>query len=164
MPTRVKIPDTVESAIPSVSAISAAVKRSRRSFTIASTRSGRVRFATLRGADERSHNPAGPSSLKRLIHFRAQRTLTPEAAAAAATVQPSTTTSSHSRFRPVQLRAALACRFIRDLLGVELPLTALSLQGGPDEPTSSGTTARSDDAGLLHPIRMTRPCPPVVTL
>src|SRR5215203_2879049 len=28
-------------------------------------------------------------------------------------------------------------------LGAELPLTALSLQGGPDEPTSSGTTARS---------------------
>src|SRR5215203_381121 len=27
-------------------------------------------------------------------------------------------------------------------LGAELPLTALSLQGGPDEPTSSGTTPR----------------------
>src|SRR5262249_11706902 len=27
-------------------------------------------------------------------------------------------------------------------LGPSLPLTALSLQGGPDEPTSSGTTAR----------------------
>jgi hypothetical protein len=38
--------------MPSVSAISAAVKRSRRSLTIASIRSSGVRFATRRGADE----------------------------------------------------------------------------------------------------------------
>jgi hypothetical protein len=60
-PVRVRMPDTVESAIPSVSAISAAVKRKRRSFTIASTRSCGVRLATRRGADERSHRPATPS-------------------------------------------------------------------------------------------------------
>src|SRR3954447_20285904 len=40
------------------------------------------------------------------------------------------------------------------LLGAELPLTALSLQGGPDEPTSSGTTSRSGPNGaqLAHAI------------
>jgi hypothetical protein len=48
------MPETVESGIPSVSAISAAVKRSRRSFAIACLRSGAVRFATQRGAEERS--------------------------------------------------------------------------------------------------------------
>ena len=52
-------PETVESAIPSVSAISAAVKRSRRSFAIASTHSGAVRLATGRGAEERSTS-SGP--------------------------------------------------------------------------------------------------------
>ena len=58
MPTRARIPDTVESAIPSVSAISAAVKRNRRSFTIASILSCSVRLATRRGAEERSDKPA----------------------------------------------------------------------------------------------------------
>ena len=61
-PDRFRIPETVESAIPSVSAISAAVKRSRRSLTIASTRSAGVRFATRLGADERSRRPGSPSS------------------------------------------------------------------------------------------------------
>src|SRR6266545_3213848 len=48
IPERVRILETVESAIPSVSAISAAVKRNRRSFAIASIRSGVVRLATRR--------------------------------------------------------------------------------------------------------------------
>ena len=61
-PEPVRIPDTVESAIPSVSAISAAVKRNRRSFTITSTRSSAVRFATRLGAEERSASPRPPSS------------------------------------------------------------------------------------------------------
>jgi hypothetical protein len=41
-------------------------------------------------------------------HLRAQRTLTPMAAATAATVQSSSTTSPHSRRLPLQLSAALA--------------------------------------------------------
>ena len=61
IPILVKIPETVESAIPSTSAISAAVKRNRRSFVIASTRSGAVRLATRRGTDERSNKPGSPS-------------------------------------------------------------------------------------------------------
>jgi hypothetical protein len=43
-PIRVRIPDTVESAIPSVSAISWPVKRSRLRQAIASSRSSGVRF------------------------------------------------------------------------------------------------------------------------
>jgi hypothetical protein len=46
IPIRVRIPATVESGISSVSAISAAVIRNRRSFTITATRSVSVRFAT----------------------------------------------------------------------------------------------------------------------
>ena len=52
-------------------------------------------------------------SPQRRTHFRAHRTLTPKAAAAAVTVQPSTTTLRVSSRRPLQLRAALACRSIR---------------------------------------------------
>jgi peptide/nickel transport system permease protein len=51
---QIKIPDTVESGIASVSAISAAVIRNRGSFTITATRSGAIRLETRRGADERS--------------------------------------------------------------------------------------------------------------
>jgi hypothetical protein len=47
----VRIPDTVESGIASVSAISAAVIRRRRSFAIAVTRSTDVLLATRRGAE-----------------------------------------------------------------------------------------------------------------
>jgi hypothetical protein len=61
IPTLVRIPETVESAIPSVSAISAAVIRSRRSAAIASIRRSSVRLATIAGAEERSSSPAGPS-------------------------------------------------------------------------------------------------------
>ena len=49
------------SSLPNVSAISAAVKRNWRSLAIASTRSGAVRLATRRGAEERSRRPASPS-------------------------------------------------------------------------------------------------------
>jgi hypothetical protein len=60
-PSRVRIPETVERAIASVSAISAALMRSCRSATIACTRSARVRLATLFGAEERSSRPRSPS-------------------------------------------------------------------------------------------------------
>jgi hypothetical protein len=101
------MPETVESAIPSSSAISAAVKRSRRMATISRTRSSDVRFASPRGREERSSKPGGPSSRYLPTHLRAQRTLTPAAAAAAVSVHPSTTTRSARRRRPVQLSAAL---------------------------------------------------------
>jgi hypothetical protein len=55
------MPETVESAISSVSAISAPVMRKLRRATITSTRSWGVRLATRRGAEERSTNPAIPS-------------------------------------------------------------------------------------------------------
>src|ERR687887_1342992 len=145
-PSRVRIPDTVDNGIASVSAISAAVIRSRRSFTITSTRSAAVRFATRRGADERSSKRRSPARY-RPIHLRAQRTLTPAASAAAVTVHPSRTTRRASCRLPVQLRAALACRSIRVASLGLLPWTALSLQGGPDEPTPSGTTT-SAHAGI----------------
>jgi hypothetical protein len=61
MPNRVRIPETVESGIASVSEISLAVIRSRRNLMIAPTRSGVVRFATVRGADERSNSCRSPS-------------------------------------------------------------------------------------------------------
>jgi hypothetical protein len=99
--------ETVESGIARVSAISAAVIRSWRNATITATRSGWVRFATRRGAEERSTRPASPASLYLPTHFLAQRTLTPNASAAAATVEPSSTTLSASCRRPYQLRAAL---------------------------------------------------------
>jgi hypothetical protein len=57
----VRTPDTVESGIRSASAISAAVKRSRRKPNIAAIRSSLVRFPTRLGADERSLKPASPS-------------------------------------------------------------------------------------------------------
>ena len=82
------IPDTVECGIPSVSAISAAVIRSVRSLAITATRSVEVRLATSLGAEERSTRPASPAALYLPAHFRARRTLTPAAAAAAVTVQP----------------------------------------------------------------------------
>ena len=62
MPCRFKTTETVESGICSVSAISAAVIRSCRNNTITATRSSAVRFATRRGADERSRKPCSPSS------------------------------------------------------------------------------------------------------
>ncbi|HEX9381188.1 MAG TPA: hypothetical protein VF891_06790 [Gaiellaceae bacterium] len=60
-PIRRKTAETVESGIRKISAISAAVIRSRRSNSITRTRSGGVRRATRRGAEERSTRPALPS-------------------------------------------------------------------------------------------------------
>ena len=62
MPIRVRMPDTVESAIESSSAISGPVKRSRLSTAIAWTRSSGVRLATRAGAEERSSSPSSPSA------------------------------------------------------------------------------------------------------
>ena len=56
-PIRARTADTVESGIASASAISAAVKRSRRSAAIAWTRSSGVRCGIERGAEEPSSNP-----------------------------------------------------------------------------------------------------------
>jgi hypothetical protein len=66
-----------------------------------------VRFATRRGAEERSYNPLSPSARYLLTHLRAQRTLTPAPCAALASVAPSTTTCLTNRRLPLQLRAAL---------------------------------------------------------
>ena len=68
-----KAAETVECAIPSVSAISAALKRSCRRARIASTRSGAVLVGLRLGAEERSSRPASPSSRKRLSHLQADR-------------------------------------------------------------------------------------------
>jgi hypothetical protein len=99
--------DTVESGISSVSAISAAVIRSLRSARITATRSAGVRLATRRGAEERSTRPASPVARYLPTHFRAQRTLTPAAAAAALNVQPSSNTRHANKRLPLQLSAAL---------------------------------------------------------
>ena len=61
-PIRVKIPDTVETGIPNVSAISAPVIRNRRSPAITATRASSVRDGTEAGAEQRSTRPCSPSS------------------------------------------------------------------------------------------------------
>jgi hypothetical protein len=53
--------ETVDSAMSSTSAISAAVIRSRLSAAIACTRRSSVRLATVAGAEDRSSSPLGPS-------------------------------------------------------------------------------------------------------
>jgi len=113
IPMRVRIPETVESAIPSTSAISAPVNRTRRSAAIASTRRSCVRLATSAGADERSNRPSGPSARWRASHLRAVRSLTPAAAAASISDHPATSIRSTNNSRPFTLRRALACNFIR---------------------------------------------------
>src|SRR5215207_9960104 len=55
---RLRIADTVEHAIPSTSAISGPVRRTRRNAAIATTRSSDVCQGQLDGADERSTRPA----------------------------------------------------------------------------------------------------------
>jgi hypothetical protein len=62
IPILVKIPDTVDSAISSSSAISGPVNRNRRNAAIASTRSSLVRLTTALGADDLSTRPASPSA------------------------------------------------------------------------------------------------------
>src|SRR4051794_19126599 len=113
IPTRVRIPDTADGAIPSVSAISGPVNRNRLRAAIASTRRSQVRFATNLGAEGRSTRPPSPSTRNRPTHLRAHRTLTSAAAAASVTVRPSTTTRRQSSRLLFRLRAALACNFIR---------------------------------------------------
>jgi 2-keto-4-pentenoate hydratase/2-oxohepta-3-ene-1,7-dioic acid hydratase in catechol pathway len=49
----------------------------------------------------------GEAPAERLTHFRAQRTLTPAASAAAASVQLCSTTRRANTCRPLQLSAAL---------------------------------------------------------
>lgn len=63
IPLRFKTSDTVEHGMPSSSAISGPVKRSRRSDRIACSRSRGVRFATRLGAEERSSRLASLASL-----------------------------------------------------------------------------------------------------
>jgi hypothetical protein len=59
-PIRFKTAETVESGMPKISAISAAVIRSLRSSSIARTRSTGVRRGIRCGAEERSTSPALP--------------------------------------------------------------------------------------------------------
>jgi hypothetical protein len=56
------MPDTVESAIPNSSAISAPVNRNLRNAAIASIRRPSVRFATRSGAELRSNKPLSPQA------------------------------------------------------------------------------------------------------
>jgi hypothetical protein len=56
----VRIPETVESAIQSDSAISASVNRNRLSAAISSARRSCVRLATTVGSEQRSRSPADP--------------------------------------------------------------------------------------------------------
>jgi hypothetical protein len=55
---RVRTAETVDSAIPRHSAISAPVIRSLRNSSMTATRSAGVRCGIERGADERSNSPA----------------------------------------------------------------------------------------------------------
>jgi len=61
-PIRVKIPDTVEAGIASVSAISTPVIRNRRNAAISAIRCSQVRSGTSEGTEQRSNNPCSPSS------------------------------------------------------------------------------------------------------
>jgi hypothetical protein len=89
-PIRLSHSDTVDSASPSTSAISAAVIRNRRNDSIAPTTDSASRRGLHRGRDERSTSDS-PASNRR-THLRAVTTLTPAASAAAASDQPSTNT------------------------------------------------------------------------
>jgi hypothetical protein len=69
-PIRLSQPDTVESAIERHSAISADVIRSRRSASLAATRSAANRAGLLRGAELRSNRPSSPCERHRASHWR----------------------------------------------------------------------------------------------
>jgi hypothetical protein len=112
-PIRVKIPETVEAGIPSVSAISAPVILKRRNDAITATRDSPVRSGTDAGAEQRSSRPSSPSSRYRRRHFETVRTLTPAASAAAVSVHPFRATRSTARRRLCGQVLALACNFIR---------------------------------------------------
>jgi hypothetical protein len=62
IPIRVRVPDTVDSGMAGVSAISGPVSRNRRSAAIASTRRSQVRLATVAGAEDRSSSPNSRSA------------------------------------------------------------------------------------------------------
>src|SRR3954447_13919923 len=127
-----KIPETVDKAMPSVSAISGPVIRNRRSAAMHAIRASSVLLATTFGAEDRSTSPSSPSARHRANHFLAVRTVIPAASAASRISQPSVSRRSMSNRRPFGLSLALACNFIRCLLGL-MASTTTSLQGGPDE-------------------------------
>jgi hypothetical protein len=62
IPIRVRMPETVESAIPKSSAISDPVNLSRRNAAIASIRRSSVRLATCSGAELKSSRPLSPQA------------------------------------------------------------------------------------------------------
>jgi hypothetical protein len=86
-PTRFSTAETVESAIRKAVAICAAVIRSLLSRTISSTSSGGVLCEIRFGAEERSNNPAGPSSRHLAIQRRAVRSVIPAASVASISLQ-----------------------------------------------------------------------------
>jgi len=90
-PIRFSHSETVESGSSSTSAISAAVIRSRRSASIASTRCSGNREGLRLGREQRSSSRSSPS-LNRFSHFAAVRVLQPAASAARANDQPSSST------------------------------------------------------------------------
>jgi hypothetical protein len=110
--------ETVESAMPSTSAISAAVIRGRRSASIASSRSVGSQVGRLLGAELRSSSPVSPSACHRAIHLRAERALIPAASAAGITSQPSSPMRLTSRRREFGQVRPLAWTFIRVLLAL----------------------------------------------
>ncbi len=63
------MPDTVESGMRSVSAISGPVNRNRRNAAIAATRRSQVRLATVLGAELRSSKPHSRSARYLDTHF-----------------------------------------------------------------------------------------------
>ena len=83
--------ETVDNGSSRISAISAAVIRSRRSDSIACTRRRGKREGLRRGRDDRSSNKRSPSRNRR-THFAAVRPLQPAASAACCSGHPSTST------------------------------------------------------------------------
>jgi hypothetical protein len=112
-PIRFSQADTVESASARISAIWAAVMRSLRSDRIASTFAAGSWRGDRCGRDERSNKPLSPSTRKRASQRQTVRSLTPAAAAADLTDQPSTRTRSTSSLRLFGQVRALPWSFIR---------------------------------------------------
>jgi hypothetical protein len=96
---RLSTAETVDSAIPRHSAISAPVIRSRRRHSMTSTRSAGVRCGIDRGADERSRSPASPSARYRTTHLEQVGWLTSAASAAFVSDHPCSTTRQTIRSR-----------------------------------------------------------------
>jgi len=112
-PIRASHRETVESAMPNTSAISAAVIRNRRSASIASRRSAGRRDGTRLGAELRSSSPVSPSARQRASHLRALRSLMPAASAATISDQFSSSMRLTSSLRLFGQVRALAWIFIR---------------------------------------------------